>query len=322
MMPQTGVRAAPHRLPEARRLATAPAGGYARRGVRCACIDIGSNTTRLLVAEVDAASLVPVAERRAFTRLGAACRAGGALRAAALDPLAEVVTAQATEARALGASALRVVATAAVRRAANGLDVCHALARAAGAPVELLSEQDEARLAFAGATSVLAPAPADVPLAVVDVGGGSAQLVAGTCAAGATWSTSLPLGSGDLAAAHLAGDPPTDDELARMRAAVADVLAGVAPPPVDRVLAVGGSATSLGRLAGPLLDRTALERALTALLAAPASVVAEQTGIVPERVRLLPAGIAVLAAVAERLGPLEVARGGLREGVVRELAGA
>jgi exopolyphosphatase/guanosine-5'-triphosphate,3'-diphosphate pyrophosphatase len=296
--------------------------------VRCACIDIGSNTTRLLVADVGAAALVPVAERRAFTRLGAACGAGGALRAAALEPLAEIVAAQATEARELGASALRVVATAAVRRAANGLDACHVLAAAARSPVELLSEQDEARLAFAGATCGLAPASggpapasADERLAVVDVGGGSAQLVVGTRAGGVGWTASLPLGSGDLAAAHLAGDPPTDAELASLRAAVVEAIGAVAPPPVDRTLAVGGSATSLRRLAGPLLDRPALDRALAALLAAPAAVVAEQTGIAPERVRLLPAGIAVLAAVAERLGPLEVARGGLREGVVRELAG-
>jgi exopolyphosphatase / guanosine-5'-triphosphate,3'-diphosphate pyrophosphatase len=287
--------------------------------VRCACIDIGSNTTRLLVADVGAAALAPVVERRAFTRLGAACGAGGALRAAALEPLAEVVASQAAEARAAGAEALRLVATAAVRRAVNGLDVCHVLAAAAGAPVELLSEYDEARLAFAGATQTLAPGAA--PVAVVDVGGGSAQLVVGTVADGADWSTSLPLGSGDLAAAHLHGDPPSGTELAALRAAVARVLGDVAPPPVARALAVGGSATSLRRLAGPVLDRDALERALTALVAAPAAVVADETGIAPERVRLLPAGIAVLAAAAARLGPLEVARGGLREGVVRELAG-
>ncbi len=289
--------------------------------MRCACIDIGSNTTRLLVADVDAASLAPVVERRAFTRLGAASGAGGALRAAALDPLAEVVAAQAAEARASGAEALRVVATAAVRRAANGLDACHVLAAAAGAPVELLSEQDEARLAFAGATRALAHDGGGGTVAVVDVGGGSAQLVTGSCRDGVGWSVSLPLGSGDLAAAHLRGDPPTGAELAALRAAVARALDGLTPPRVERALAVGGSATSLRRLAGPVLDGDALERALAVLVAAPAAVVAGETGIAPERVRLLPAGIAVLAAVAARVGPFEVAQGGLREGVVRELAG-
>jgi len=294
--------------------------------VRCACIDIGSNTTRLLVADLTGAGadgpgplLAPVVERRAFTQLGRACREGDALPVDVREGLAVVVAAQAQEARTLGAEALRVVATAALRRAADGLATCHALAAAAGAPVELLSEREEARLAFAGATCAL-DGERDGPIAVVDVGGGSAQLVAGTCAAGASWSVSLPLGSGDLTAAHLHGDPPSADELAALRATVGDALAGVALPLVAHALAVGGSATSLRRLAGARLDAAGLDRALAALVAAPAAQVAEQLRIAPERARLLPAGIVVLAAIAERVGPLEVARGGLREGVLRELA--
>ncbi|HEX5146703.1 MAG TPA: hypothetical protein VFV85_06745 [Conexibacter sp.] len=291
--------------------------------MRCACIDIGSNTTRLLVADVVAAgsgapALAPVVERRAFTQLGGACQAGGALPAAARERLAAIVAAQAREARALGCECLRVVATAALRRTADGLETCHALAAAAGTPVELLSEHDEARLAFAGATC--AHGRLDGPVAVVDVGGGSAQLVVGTCGEGAAWSVSLPLGSGDLAARHLHGDPPTAVELDELRTAVEETLAGIAPPPVEHALAVGGSATSLRRLAGAQLDADALERALAALVAKPAELVAEQARIAPERVRLLPAGIVVLIAIARRVGPLAVARGGLREGVLHELA--
>jgi len=292
--------------------------------VRCACIDIGSNTTRLLVADVrDAgsagAALTAVLERRAFTQLGRACRPGQRVPAEACDALAAVVAAQAHEAREQGAEQLRVVATAALRRAADGSRVVQLLAAATGAPVVLLSERDEARLAFAGATCELDGGDAG-PVGVVDVGGGSAQLVVGTCEEGVAWSVSLPLGSGDLAEAHLRGDPPSARELDALRAAVAEALAGVQPPPVERALAVGGSATSLRRLAGPRLDAAALERALEAVVGGPAEDVAEATGIAPERVRLLPAGIAVLAALAERLGPLEVARGGLREGVLRDLA--
>ncbi|HKG38014.1 MAG TPA: hypothetical protein VKB25_03415 [Conexibacter sp.] len=288
--------------------------------MRCACIDIGSNTTRLLVADVAGdAAIAPVVERRAFTQLGRACRAGGEVPPAALDALAAVVSAQAREARVLGAEKLRVVATAALRRTADGVATCHALAAAADAPVELLSEHDEARLAFGGATCAVTDGSGG-PLAVVDVGGGSAQVVVGTCAAGPFWSVSLPLGSGDLAAAWLHGDPPAADELSALRAAVDETVSGVVIPPVDRALAVGGSATSLRRLAGSRLEAGALGRALTALVAAPAADVAEQLRIAPERARLLPAGIVVLAAIAARVGPLEVARGGLREGVLRELA--
>ena len=310
-MPQTARAAASHR-------------GYARLAVRCACIDIGSNTTRLLVADVVDVSgrgttLAPVVERRAFTQLGRACRAGEAISQAVREPLAAVLGAQADEARALGAEALRVVATAALRRAADGLATCHALAAAAGAPVELLSERDEARLAFVGATCGLADAPGD-PLGVVDVGGGSAQVVVGTCDTGAAWSVSLPLGSGDLTATHLHDDPPGAGELAELRAEVDATVTAIAFPPVERTLAVGGSATSLRRLAGARLDASSLERALATLLCTPAAEAAARLRIAPERARLLPAGIVVLAALTRRLGPLEVARGGLREGVLRELA--
>lgn len=292
--------------------------------LRCACIDIGSNTTRLLVADVargagDGPRLAAVLERRAFTQLGRACRPGERVPAAACDALMAVVAAQAREAREQGAEELRVVATAALRRAADGSRVMQLLAAASGAPVVLLSERDEARLAFAGATCEL-DGEHTGPIAVVDVGGGSAQLVVGTCDEGVVWSASLPLGSGDLADAHLRGDPPAAGELEALRAAVREALAGVEPPPVEHALAVGGSATSLRRLAGERLDAAALERALATVVATPVAEVAERTGIAPERVRLLPAGIAVLAEVAERLGPLEVARGGLREGVLRELA--
>jgi len=292
--------------------------------VRCACIDIGSNTTRLLVADVVSSAggeweLAPVVERRAFTQLGRVCRAGDTVPETTRAALAAVVAAQAQEARALGSEKLRVVATAALRRSADGLATCHALAAAAGAPVELLSEHDEARLAFGGATCALRDGSGG-PLAVVDVGGGSAQVVVGTCAGGATWSVSLPLGSGDLAAAHLRGDPPDATELAVLQAAVDETLAGIAIPPVERALAVGGSATSLRRLAGARLEPATLERALATLVAAPAVDVAAQLRIAPERARLLPAGIVVLAAMAARVGPLDVARGGLREGVLHELA--
>jgi exopolyphosphatase/guanosine-5'-triphosphate,3'-diphosphate pyrophosphatase len=315
-MPQTALR------PVRRPLAVRRRRGYARGRVRCACIDIGSNTTRLLVADVAGGALTPLLQARAFTHLGRACGPGEALPTATCDALAEVVCAQARDARAHGAGVLRVVATAAMRRAANGREACAALSAAVGVVVELLSAAEEARLAFAGATGGLGGLEATTPLAVVDVGGGSSQLVVGTRGGGVAWSASLALGSGDLVEAHLRCDPPTDAELDAVRAAVAAAVEGLAVPPVARVLAVGGSATSLRRLAGPRLDGERLEDALAALVAAPAAVVAARCEIDPERARLLPAGIVVLVALAARLGPLEIADGGLREGVLRELAAA
>ncbi|MDO8214047.1 Ppx/GppA phosphatase family protein [Conexibacter sp. CPCC 206217] len=325
--------------------------------MRAACIDIGSNTTRLLVADHVDGSLAAVVQLRAFTRLGKACRAGGSLPQEVVDGLAAVVGEQAAHAREAGATALRVVATAAVRRAENGAAVCAALEAVAGVPVELLSGDEEARLAFAGATwadsaggasatggaagagggdalgvaagaagagagRAAGAAAGDAPIGVVDVGGGSSELIVGTRAGGVAWSCSLPLGSGDLAEAHLRSDPPAAAELDAIRAEVAAALAGVEVPPVTRAVAVGGSATSLRRLVGPLLDADALAATVAGLAALPAERVAAVHDLDPVRVRLLPAGILVLAAVVERMGPLTVAQGGLREGVVLQLAGA
>jgi exopolyphosphatase/guanosine-5'-triphosphate,3'-diphosphate pyrophosphatase len=287
--------------------------------VRCACIDIGTNTTRLLVADAVEGALEPVAERRAFTQLARACAPDGQLGPGALRALAGIVAEQAVAARAHGAVALRVVATAALRRAANGAAACAALSEAAGVEVELLGAEEEARLAFAGAVGAAAGAGT---VLVADVGGGSTQLVAGTRAGGVAWSASLPLGSGDLAAAHLRSDPPAAAELDALRAAVSAVLDRLDVPPAETRLAVGGSATSLRRLAGPALGVDGLGAAMAALCAQPAAAAAERFEIAPERVRLLPAGIAVLAALAVHLGPFEVACGGLREGVVRALATA
>lgn len=290
--------------------------------VRCACIDIGSNTTRLLVADCADGRLDPIVQLRAFTRLGRDCRPGEPVPSARVEALAAVVAEQARAAREAGAQALRVVATAALRRAADGAAVCAALGAAAGVEVELLGAEEEARLAFAGATAALLDVPADEPVAVADVGGGSSEVIVGTRAGGVTWSRSLPIGSGDLAEEHLRSDPPSPAELGAIATAAEAAFAGVEVPPVVRAVAVGGSATSLRRLVGPRLDSEMLVRAVATLASAPAEVVAVQHDLDPVRVRLLPAGILVLAAVAARVGPLTVAEGGLREGLLLELAAA
>ena len=99
-----------------------------------------------------------------------------------------------------------------------------------------------------------------------------------------------------------------------------EALAGVEVPHPAEAVAVGGSATSLRRLAGPLLDADALARALQLLVTCRRSDVAERFGLDPDRVRLLPAGLLILEAVSERFGTSlqEIARGGVREGVLLE----
>src|SRR5919197_4149395 len=126
----------------------------------CACVDIGTNTTRVLVAEVKDGRLIEVLQRRAFTRIGMAPE----ISAEKIDEVARVVAEQVELARQAGAAGVRVVATAAIRAALNRDEFL------AGMPVtvEILDEDEEARLAFLGATRTLA---AELPgtVAVVDV---------------------------------------------------------------------------------------------------------------------------------------------------------
>jgi exopolyphosphatase/guanosine-5'-triphosphate,3'-diphosphate pyrophosphatase len=153
---------------------------------------------------------------------------------------------------------------------------------------------------------------------VIDVGGGSAELITGSAREGVTWCTSIDVGSGVLAERHLRSDPPALDELAAVRAEIDAALAGVRPPAAAVVLAVGGSATSLAGAAGGELAPETIARVLSVLIAAPAEEAARRLGLHVERVRLLPAGLLLLEAAWNAFGPvpLRVAQGGLREGVV------
>jgi exopolyphosphatase/guanosine-5'-triphosphate,3'-diphosphate pyrophosphatase len=290
--------------------------------VRRACIDIGSNTTRLLVADREGEQLREVHQERAFTRIGKALRHDGRIPSEKLQEVAEVVAAQLASARRFGAAQVRCVATASVRRAANGDELVERVAAACeGLPVEVLSGEEEARLAFVGASRTLA-VPLTGPLGVVDVGGGSSEIVVGVPPAGPLWWASFPIGSGDVADRCLRSDPPTEPQLTDARRVVAAVLGGVTPPRAAVAVAVGGSATSLLRLVGPVLDRAALTRSLDLLAARSADEIARQFALDVERVRLLPAGLLILEAVSALFeAPLQIGRGGIREGVLLDDAG-
>lgn len=290
--------------------------------MRCACVDIGTNTTRLLVAEANGAGLREVATLRQFLRVRP--QESAAIRQATMARLCTTVARLVRLAHDQGAVRVRVVATAAIRGAPDRDELCRAIGAAAGVAVEVLSGEEEARLAFAGATQTLAHAPEGL-LGVVDVGGGSSELVAGTLVGGASWSASLALGSGVLTDRHVRSDPPTADELDAMRAEIDAAIRDVGAPPPRVAFAVGGSATSLRRMTGAELTPAALDEALRALTAASAAESARTFSIHVQRARLLPAGLLLLQAAAAAFGdvPLRVAGGGLREGVVlHELAQA
>ncbi len=287
--------------------------------MRRACIDIGSNTTRLLVADCDGDRLVEVHQERAFTHVRRALTTSEEIEAEKIGEVVTVVAGQLQRARELGAAEVLGVATAAVRQAANGDALVSAVREHCGLEVAILSAEEEARLAFTGAARTLGYAPAG-PLGVVDVGGGSSELVVGTVPDRIDWYASFPVGSGQLTDECLPSDPPSAEELAEAGRRISQALKGVRPPPAACVVAVGGSATSLRRIAGPVLDDAAFARVLAALSSACAAEVAGRFELDADRVRLLPAGLLILKAAADGFGaPLEVGRGGLREGLLLEV---
>jgi len=285
----------------------------------CACIDIGSNTTRLLVADANDGQLRELVTQRAFTRIGKSLNTGGAIPPAKIAETAEVVRTQASVARQVGAEHVLAVATAAIRNAPNRDDLLEAVEEAGGMTLDVLTGEEEARLSFVGATRTLLQ-PADGTIAVVDVGGGSSEIAVGEPDGRMAWSASFRIGSGFLADSYLRTDPPSVNELQKMRRHVAGTFEGLEPPPALSAVAVGGTATSLRRLLGAELSHETLERGIRVLSTTPIADLAARFELDAERVRLLPAGILVLEAISDLLElPLRIARGGLREGVLLEL---
>jgi exopolyphosphatase / guanosine-5'-triphosphate,3'-diphosphate pyrophosphatase len=285
----------------------------------CAAIDIGSNTTRVLVAEPVDGQLKKVMEQRAYTRINRALDAAGAITAAKVDEVCEVVATQVRLAEELGAKEIRAVATAAVREAPNGAEAAAKIGAVAGIPVEILSDEEEGRLSFVGATKTLGH-PVEGRVGVVDVGGGSTEVILGSVRGGAEEVLSWQAGSGALADELIASDPPSAAEIRKVRDRIDDIFSGVEIEHPAQAVAVGGSATSLRRLVGAVLEYETLERGIRVLSGDPASEVARRFELDPERVRILATGVLILEKVSELLGqPLQIGKGGLREGIILDL---
>ncbi|MDX6654556.1 MAG: exopolyphosphatase / guanosine-5-triphosphate,3-diphosphate pyrophosphatase, partial [Solirubrobacterales bacterium] len=285
----------------------------------CAAIDIGSNTTRVLVAEPIDGQLKKVMEQRAYTRISKAVDADGAITPEKVEEVGELVATQVRLARELGAVEIRAVATAAVREASNGPEVAAAISAAAGVEVEILSGEEEGRLAFIGATKSLGH-PAEGSIGVVDIGGGSTEVILGTTTEGVDVVRSWQIGSGVLADELISSDPPSAAEIRRVRDHIEDFFDGVEIPHPAQAVAVGGSATSLRRLVGAVLEYETLERAIRVLSADPAVEVAKRFELDPRRVRILTTGVLLLEKVSELLGQsLQIGKGGLREGIILDL---
>lgn len=303
-----------------------------------AAIDMGSNTIHLVVARPrpDASDLDPLADDVVLVRLGADVNATGEIGPQRLAHALDTIRRQLQIARDRGAATILAIATEGIRGARNGPDVLRRIEQETGLRFTLVTGEQEAALTFWGATSGRAPAGRS---AVVDLGGGSTELVIGS-AAHVEWRISLPFGSGLIHDRLAPADPANPAELAQAAQVVSDALNALAlPQPIAEVAACGGSATTLAALARralslapdpgppgatedpaalPALTPAVLEDLLGLLQTEPAAAIASRYGIDEGRALLLAAGAVVLRAALARLDAtqLRVSRRGIREGAI------
>lgn len=293
---------------------------------RVAAVDCGTNSIRLLVADVDpaAGTLTDVDRRMEIVRLGQGVDETGRIAPAALERTMRALEAYARRARETGAERVRMVATSATRDAANRDEFAAGVAAVLGVPPEVVSGEEEAALSFAGATRELTARGAPAPHLVVDIGGGSTEFVLGHgpgpgpgAGTGVRAARSVDVGCVRLTERHLRADPPTPQQVAAARrdvdAALDEVAAAVPVADARTVCAVAGTATTI---AGIALGLPAYDPAAIHLSAVPAAEVRaiaarllssthdERAAIPvmhPGRVDVIGAGALVLAAVADRV---------------------
>lgn len=221
--------------------------------MRAAAIDIGSNSIRLLVAEFPNGSedrLVTVARAGEPCRLGRGLGSSGMIDTETAERAAELAASFALRARSLGAGRLLVAATAAIRNASNGSEIADLIGSRCGAPVRILTGEDEARLMYGAVIGGLGRTVRQSSCVVFDLGGGSTEVVSGVGQHTGRW-VSLPFGAVSLTERHLHADPPDPDEIRQLESAIhGEIMHGCAYMPARTpVLAgVGGTVTVLAML--------------------------------------------------------------------------
>ncbi len=290
-----------------------------------AAIDVGSSSVHLLVARVEDHHLTSVADESVFLGLGSRVAEHGLLGEAARAELAETVAGYVDTARQLRASAITVVGTEPIRRAADAPWIVAQVGRASGVPLYVLTHEEEAFLTVVGVTE---GRPHDHEALVIDIGGGSSEF----CLVGPDGpprAYGLRLGAGRLTQRFVAGDPPTAAEIEAMRVEARRVVAG-GPDGAPRVIvAVGGTVSNLlkvvrfGATEGTL-RRSENDRALALLQAEPAELAARRHGVKPVRARMLPAGAVIVEAILDHYAAdaIRVSDAGIRDGAIQAAAHA
>lgn len=305
---------------------------------RVGAVDIGTNSVRLLVADVDDGgrgdALVPRERLMRITRLGQGVDESRRLRPDALERTLAVLGEYREVADRLGVERLRATATSAARDATNRDDLFGPARTVLGVVPELLPGEEEARLSFLGATTGLRDGG---PFLVVDVGGGSTEFVTGTTEPEGL--VSVDIGCVRLTEQYLHGDPPEPEELSQALSIVRDHLADV-----DRIVPAAATARTLVGLAGTVttmasielglpeydseaihgfrLSREAAEDVFRTLATEPVEQRRHNPGLEPGRVDVIVGGALVVAAVMRHWGfdEMLVSEADILDGLARSIA--
>jgi exopolyphosphatase/guanosine-5'-triphosphate,3'-diphosphate pyrophosphatase len=278
-----------------------------RDGDRVAVVDLGTNSTRLLVADVVDGQVVELERRTIVTRLGQGVESTGRLAEEAIDRVSEALAVYREVMDRLGAVRVVAVATSAMRDAENGAAFRDYVRERFGIDARTISGDEEARLTFLGAT---AGRPAGAETLVIDIGGGSTEYVTGRAGAEPRFHVSTRMGSVRHTERHLHGDPPSAAELAALAEDVRAIVAHEVPAEVrERVeegIAVAGTATSLAaidqeldpydpdRVHGYRFGRGTCERIVAQLAALTVDERRRVKGLHPDRAPTIVAGAVIL----------------------------
>ncbi len=279
---------------------------------RVAVIDVGTNSARLLVAEVAGGRVSQLERRSQVTRLGRGVDLSGRLSAEAIEDACGAIGGYVAAYEELGVDVVDAIATSAVRDAGNGGAFIAELRERFSLSARVLDGEEEARLTYLGASSERPPA---VPTLVVDIGGGSTELIVGT-GEEVSFHASLQAGVVRHTERHVASDPPTALELEALAADVrGQIEAAVAGAPgAEAGIAVAGTPTSLAavemelepydpdRVHGHVLHLPSIQRMLSRLASIPLSERAQIPGLHPDRAPTIVAGVVILVEAMRAFG--------------------
>jgi exopolyphosphatase/guanosine-5'-triphosphate,3'-diphosphate pyrophosphatase len=305
--------------------------------MRVAVVDLGTNTTRVLVADDGDGGVHELARETKVTRLGEGVDSTGRLADPAIERVTETLSGYKRIIDELQPERTIALATSAVRDAANGGEFRRLLHDRFALDVEIIPGEEEARLTFKGATA--ARPAGDGPFVVIDIGGGSTEFVVGRAGGDPSFRVSTQAGSVRQTERHLHEDPPSAEELLALRAAIRSIIEHAIPDDVraqvKKGIAVAGTATSLAAIDQQLdpydpekvdgydLLIEAAERMLGELAAIPLEERRHVPGLHPDRAPTIVAGAAILVESMRVFGlpSVEVSEADILHGAALDLAG-